>query len=204
MGPEGAGAGLWIGAAQGVTVENTIIAASTQGQAITCHVGIVMMSCNDIFGNAGGDYVGCISGSEGVDGNISADPQFCDAGGEAFTLNAASPCAPANAPPGCGLIGAFDVGCGQAAIEEGGVAAARPLISLTPNPVWSSAQIAVRGPMPGRIIEIITTAGRVIDALRADAGGGITWHPSRDLPSGVYFARLRGGETGTARFVLIR
>lgn len=203
-GPEGGGAGLWISTSQGTTVENTIITASTQGQAVTC-LGAVTMRCADIFGNADGDYVGCLSGLEGVDGNIAADPQFCDATSGDFTLNASSPCAPANAPPGCGLIGAFDVGCGQLAIEEDGIApATRPFISITPNPVRLGSQVTVGGMGRDAIVEIVSVGGRVIDAVGLGPGGAARWYPARDLPSGVYFARVRGEDVRATRFVLVR
>lgn len=53
----------------------------------------------------------------GIEGNFSLDPLFCDPDNDDFTLAADSPCAPGNHPDGvdCGLIGAFDVGCGSTA-----------------------------------------------------------------------------------------
>lgn len=188
------------------TIENTIVAFGTSGGTVTCRgeCCFVTMSCTDLFGNAGGDYVDCVSGFLGVDGNISADPEFCDAAAGDFALNAASPCAPANAPPGCGLIGAFDVACGQLGIEVNGTALGRPVVTVAPNPLWSEAQLTVRGMRPGSVVEIVDAGGRVIDALRPEASGVVRWHPSRELPSGVYFARVREEDVGSTRFVLIR
>ncbi len=71
------------------------------------------LECCDIYGNTGGDYVGPISGMEGVNGNFSADPQFCNLANSDFTLGDCSPCLPGNHPYSysCGRIGALDVGC---------------------------------------------------------------------------------------------
>ncbi len=67
-----------------------------------------------MHGNAGGDWVGCLAGQLGQDGNIDADPLFCDRGSRDFTLDGASPCAPGNAGA-CLQIGAWPVGCGTTA-----------------------------------------------------------------------------------------
>jgi hypothetical protein len=93
-------------------IANCIIAFSTSGPAITCENGTEnpTLSCCDIYGNAGGDWVGCIAGQLGVAGNISADPLFCDRPGGILTIDAASPCAPDNSG-GCGTIGSLFVDC---------------------------------------------------------------------------------------------
>ncbi|MHC4529111.1 MAG: LamG-like jellyroll fold domain-containing protein, partial [Planctomycetota bacterium] len=58
-------------------VNNTIIAFSTQGQAVTCDLGsLATLTFCDVYGNAGGDWVGCIAGQLGISGNIMADPCF--------------------------------------------------------------------------------------------------------------------------------
>lgn len=70
------------------------------------------MACCDLWGNAGGDWVGPIEAFLGADGNISADPLFCDPLLLDFTLHAGSPCAPFTPPnETCDLIGAWPVGC---------------------------------------------------------------------------------------------
>jgi hypothetical protein len=92
---------------------NCIIAFGTPGgPAIGCELegSYPTLICCDVFGNAGGDWVDCIAGQEGGNGNISADPLFCDRPGGDFTIDAASPCAPAHSG-GCGLIGALGVDC---------------------------------------------------------------------------------------------
>lgn len=76
------------------------------------------LTCCDIFGNAGGDWIGCIADQYGIRGNISEDPQFCDLATRDLTLHFTSPCAPFTAPnPECDLIGAWAVGCGETAVQ---------------------------------------------------------------------------------------
>jgi parallel beta-helix repeat protein len=93
------------------TISNTIIAFSSRGVAIACLPGSnPVLTCCDVYGNAGGDWVDCIAGQGGINGNFSADPLFCDTANGDLHIFAGSPCAPAN--NSCGiLIGALDVGC---------------------------------------------------------------------------------------------
>jgi hypothetical protein len=97
------------------TIDNTIFAYSTRGAAVYCEEGMATatLTCCDVYQNAGGDYVGCISGQNGVNGNFSACPSFCNVDLGDFRLCDQSPCLPGNHPYGydCGLIGAWDLGC---------------------------------------------------------------------------------------------
>ncbi|MCK4414973.1 MAG: right-handed parallel beta-helix repeat-containing protein [Candidatus Eisenbacteria sp.] len=103
----GAG-GIHCGSAT-VTLENTIIAFSTAGGAVA---GAADLSCCDLYGNAGGNWIGDIAGQYGIDGNISEDPIFCDPWSDDFTLQSDSPCAPFSLPnPECDLIGSEPIGC---------------------------------------------------------------------------------------------
>ena len=76
-------------------------------------VGATSLQCNDSWGNPGGNWVG-MPDPTGVDGNISADPLFCDAGDGDLGLAADSPCLPGHHPYGydCGVIGAYGQECG--------------------------------------------------------------------------------------------
>lgn len=80
--------------------------------------GPVSLTCCDIFGNEGGDWVGNIAEQYGQAGNISLDPLFCDPGEADFRIAAESPCAPFSPPnPECDLIGAWPVGCGGTPVK---------------------------------------------------------------------------------------
>ena len=113
----GAGSAIGVESTAGIMVENSLLALNLGSPAVHCHDGTPELSCSDIFGNTGGDWVGCIAAQNGMDGNISADPLLCDAANGDLRLHGDSPCAPEHSPAGCGLIGAQPVACGATAIE---------------------------------------------------------------------------------------
>jgi hypothetical protein len=77
----------------------------------------VQLECCDVYGNIGGNYVGAQVDWTGMNGNISADPLYCDSTDPlAFYLQADSPCAPPGNPCGV-LIGAFPVMCSGTAVD---------------------------------------------------------------------------------------
>lgn len=97
-----------------VSLETSVLVGNTGG-GVGCAVnGVASLLCCDLYGNPGGDWAGCIADQNGVNGNFSADPLFCDATIGDFTLQSDSPCLPGNHPNGadCGRIGAFGEGCG--------------------------------------------------------------------------------------------
>ena len=101
-------------------LNNSIIAFSPSGEAVSCGGNLIpTLHCCDLFGNADGDWVGCIADQAKINGNLSADPLFCFAENpeEPYTLSSASPCAEEN-NPGCGQIGAWPVGCHLTATQE--------------------------------------------------------------------------------------
>ena len=116
------GGGMYVDGQSAVTLENTIIASSTDGGGIWCHGGTVPeVRCCDIWGNADGDWVGCIADEYGMDGNFSADPRFCDTPTGNFGVETCSPCLPGNHPDGyaCGApVGAYPSGCECGATTE--------------------------------------------------------------------------------------
>ena len=71
----GGGVGLYY--ANSVTLVNTIIAFSVEGEAITGNGSKILLNCN-LYGNAGGDWVGEIAGQLGINGNLCMDPLFVD------------------------------------------------------------------------------------------------------------------------------
>lgn len=88
-----------------------IFGFSTEGSAAYCDDDSeVHLYCSDVYGNAGGDYVGCLEFYQGIQGNFRGDPIYCDAPGIDFTIAEDSPCAAENQPM-CGRVGAWDVAC---------------------------------------------------------------------------------------------
>jgi hypothetical protein len=184
-------------------VENCILAFSMFGQTTYCESGgTIDMHCCDVFGNPHGDWIGCIEGQLGTDGNISLDPLFCDLMGADLTLNASSPCAPDNSPAGCGLIGALPVGCGTTAISENPAPRARLRLTVRPNPVLHGATFTF-GPVTHPLsLEIYDPSGRLVERLIPS--GEVTWIPTDRAARGVYFARLKGeGTSETVKFVVL-
>jgi hypothetical protein len=98
------------------TLMRSILAFGGQGNAVDTmwvYGELPVVSCCDVFGNEGGDWVRPLEGMDGINGNFSADPLFCDTLSTDLTLEGCSPCLPGNHPDGddCGLIGALDEGC---------------------------------------------------------------------------------------------
>ncbi len=94
-----------------VTLENSIIAYNGSGASTYClENGTITASCSNVYGNPGGDWTGCLSGQNGVDGNFSTVPGFCDHENDDFTIGQTSACAPDNNDCAV-LIGAMDIGC---------------------------------------------------------------------------------------------
>jgi hypothetical protein len=94
-----------------LSVSNSIIAFSEGGQPVSCEdTAIMEFLCCDVYGNAAGNWVGCLTGLDAEDGNLEADPLFCGLEfsdpqlfGDRFTLAPKSPCLPSAT---CELMGA--------------------------------------------------------------------------------------------------
>jgi hypothetical protein len=211
-------AGVAVANGAEVILDRCIIAGSPQGAAIEVHDGSAELTCCDLFGNAGGDWVGYIESQYGVNGNISEDPLFCDPEGENFRLEVESPCAPFTPPnEECDLIGAWPVGCDPDAVPGGPEAVARLLLGpAKPNPFSEGTTIGYTIPPvggEGAVLCIHDPAGRLVRTLTiaSEARGRrrILWDgmddDRRPVRSGVYFIQLRfGGESTTRSVVVIR
>jgi serine protease len=186
------------------TVENSIIAFSGNGEAVLCSGGQVHFSCSDVFGNAGGNWTPCIEDQLGVNGNISADPLFCDALGGDLKLRADSPCAPGNSPSGCGLIGALPVGCGVTDVADEAPSASLKL-TVVPNPVRGAARFEAGPWAPFTALRIFDSQGRLVEQLTRHDGYW-EWAPGDAVPAGVYFARpgVPHVESEAVKFLYLR
>lgn len=87
-----------------------------QNIVVGCGTGITLIdpqsaSCNDVWDNVQ-NWSGAPN-QEGINGNISLDPLFCDPDADDYSIASASSCLPGNHPDGvdCGTIGAFGEGC---------------------------------------------------------------------------------------------
>jgi len=94
-----------------LTLRHTILAFNQCEGAISgTDRGTAQLSCCDLYGNEGGDWIGAIADQLGVSGNLNADPRFCAPAADDFGLADDSPCSPGQNPE-CGLIGAWPVAC---------------------------------------------------------------------------------------------
>lgn len=102
----------------GLVLDRTILAFSEHGEPVHCAVGdIASITCSDVYGNASGDWVGCLAPRGGVDGNLELDPAFCARASGNLYIDSLSPCAPSN--NSCdALIGALPVACGPVSIAQ--------------------------------------------------------------------------------------
>ena len=94
------------------TLDNCIVAFSEEGGGIHSNESSSqpVLTCCNVYANIGGNWSGSIVDQSGINGNIEADPDFCDLGSSDFRLQPASPCLPANNDCAV-LIGALGGGC---------------------------------------------------------------------------------------------
>lgn len=211
------GGGVFCGDTASVAIDGSIIAFSQQGEAVLCDsTGIVEVTCSDLFGNLGGDWLGCVEGLLGVNGNISADPLFCNTHPEDLYLAENSPCGQGSPEPGCDYMGALPTECGLSHVEQPTPLLSRSVLHpAVPNPFNAGTEISFDLHRPGRVsLEVFDISGRRIVALvdgRAMPAGrhSETWSgrdgSGRRMAGGVYFYRLSAeGFSETRRMVLVK
>ena len=107
-----AGGALYLIANPGATLTACVIAFCPQGEAIYARdaSSAPALTCCNLYGNNGGDWVSRIEDQLGTGGNFSNEPLFCDTAAADFRLSPQSPCTQANSP--CGQqVGALGAGC---------------------------------------------------------------------------------------------
>jgi hypothetical protein len=95
-------------------IENNIIVLNHADDSggIYCNAP-TSLTCNDLWSNTDDEVYGPHTTSR----DFSADPLFCAPLLGDYTLDGASPCLPGASPASCGLVGAYDHGCGPIAVE---------------------------------------------------------------------------------------
>ncbi len=210
-GPNGNAGGVWVEWFATPTIDKCIISGSTAGLGISCSSATPVVSCSNIFGNAGGD---ALCGTD-AGGNFSADPLFCGTLGYEYNLTASSPCAPGNHPGGAcdgALIGAMAAGCGETAVPLPG--AVELGLGNHPNPFNPSTTIFWDLPAAGPArLAIYDLSGRLVHerlwTAIASGRGQFQWNgqdrQGRSLSSGIYLYRLDAGTLSLSkRMSLIR
>jgi len=218
----GSGAGLRVYQST-LQMENDIIAFSTQGQALHADAGSnCQLVCCDLYGNAGGDWTGVIANQLGVNGNITRDPIFCTTNPlRPYLLSAASPCAPEESG-GCGLIGAWPVGCDSPQSVPPGpqppvAGMALWLAPPRPSPFCATARVEFSIPeaFAGQRAQlaVLDAGGRCVRELLAGSATpgsqAVVWDgraaDGQAASGGLYFFRLEcADQQMTTRGVLLR
>ncbi len=195
------GGGIAVYQPMGVALFNNLVTNSGIGSGIRYEGpgGGFATGCNDSWGNAGEDFEGFLPSSD----DLSLDPQYCAPEVEDYALRATSPCAPPQAPPGCGLIGALPVGCGITSVPEAG-APTTQFLTVAPNPAWGRLQFYPVSPM-SMVLNIIDSQGRIVHRIKP-INGHWEWLPGQSVPTGVYFALPEGGgqQPAPVKFVYLR
>ncbi len=199
-------------------LDNTIIAFGTGSPAVVGTSSPPTLTCCDVYGNDGG--AGIIASQIGTNGNISEDPLFCLQQHPTlpYTLEDMSPCLPEAS--GCGLIGAWGLGCGMSSVGDERyepVHSGLELACSIPNPMQTSGRFAYRLPMDVLgtpvTLRIVDLSGRLVRELIAGSATpgshSVLWdgRDSGGLPvrGGVYLARLSaGGGTASRPVIVIR
>ncbi|MFC1573485.1 right-handed parallel beta-helix repeat-containing protein, partial [Candidatus Eisenbacteria bacterium] len=199
----GLGGGLYLADSSDVTLDRCIIAFSTVGAAVECEPeASATLTCCDLYGNPGGDWVGYVADQDGVAGNFSEDPRFCEPDSSDFTLQDTSPCSPANSPTGCGLIGARGVGCEGSAVDLPSILQDQLTLEVWPTAA-ADGPIQIKYVVPAETagtvhLDVFDVTGRQMRALvgrQHTAGRYMTGWDGLDgagasVGSGMYFLRL--------------
>jgi hypothetical protein len=201
--------GLAIESARVAEITNNIVTDNGFGISIS-FVYNYTISYNDVYGNAGGDYVGCEPGI----GDISADPMFVGGVPFDYHLTALSPCIDAgdpNSPPDPdgtrADMGAFYFDQNTGVLEEPAAIAgpSGTAIHAWPNPFGDTIclTVSLRDEQCIPAMSVYDACGRLVRALRCDLSGrgsiDVHWDGRTETgqvaPSGVYFLRVGGEQT---------
>lgn len=195
-----------------VTLENTIIAFGMGGSGFHDDSGgSTALTCCDIYGNEGGDWVNTIADQYGIHGNISEDPLFCrDANPDhPLTLFDASPCAAENNPE-CDQIGTWSIGCSFASLSEDSPGRVLELDPPHPNPFIFVTRFSYRIPQAAHgnsRIAVFDATGRLVRELERDRTMRAAWDATdaRGLrvPGGNYFIHLQSDGRAYTRPVVV-
>jgi hypothetical protein len=195
--PSGLAGGVSVQFGADPIIDRCIISGSITGQGLMCMGATPVVSCTNIWNNAGGDD---LCGTDNG-GNFSADPMFCGSVERPYNLQEASPCAPGNHPDGLcdGLvIGSLGAGCGSSPSPL--LQTSTLVLGNQPNPFNPRTTIYFSLPQEGPAqLRVFDLAGRLVTTqawsdLPADQRIEFQWNGQdqhgRQVTSGVYFYRL--------------
>ncbi len=174
-----------------VHVFQSIIAGTVGGKDVICGFNsIIHLSCCDVYGNAGGDWTGCISAQLSQNGNMHADPRFCSG---SYYLHYGSPCGVGNSGD-CGQIGALPYCHGSALVRPDSTGDFKNIAAAVANVCDGDTILLANGTFQhdgnrdlfiSKILTIRSQSGNP-DSCKVDCGGS---------PSGYHrFATLEGAD----------
>jgi subtilisin family serine protease len=181
---------------------------STAPNGINLIAATATFSCNLAYGNVNGNYGGTTDPT-GTDGNLEADPLFCDMAGGNYTLDVSSPAA--TTP--CGPMGAQPSDCDNVGtgIGDDTPTTSIPRFALEqnrPNPFNPTTRIAFSIPVPGQVqLRVYDVRGRLVRTLvdrQYEAGEwSVSWDGrddhGRTVASGTYLYELRADDQRKVR-----
>ena len=196
------------------TLSRNIIAfnggiGSTYADGVTCASSSTTFDCNLFYQNTLGNTGGCGSDPVGSNGNVEADPLFCDFAGGDYSIPPTSPAAAANSG-GCGTIGADSETCVSTAVDDPtpGRPQAFALYQNSPNPFNPVTTISFALAQDGRaVVTVYDARGRrvttLLDAVLTAGEHRVQWN-GRDgsgarVSSGVYLYEVRSGDWKAVR-----
>ncbi|HOX25703.1 MAG TPA: T9SS type A sorting domain-containing protein [Candidatus Krumholzibacteria bacterium] len=189
-------------------IDHTIVSYNTPSGFTCLNGGHPTLAASDVYGNAGGDWVGELATQIGVNGNFSDDPLYCDITDR--HLQDGSPCSAAHS--GVGLVGALDVGCQISTDVPVSLEAVQ--LGARPNPFNPRTEITFTLPVAGHVrLAVYDIRGHrvaaLVDGLQPAGQSRVPWDARDDggraLGSGMYLLVLEtGGQRYTSKIMLAR
>jgi PKD repeat protein len=162
------------------------------------------ITCSSLFGNEPGNWISGWADQLGQNGNLEADPLYCDAAGGDLRLLAASPCLPPASA--CGAMGAWSDPCDRShlpALQAGDFR----LEEAWPNPFNPATVLAFVLTRPQTVrLSVFDLAGREVAAPARGphaAGRHVVRFDGSRCASGLYLAVLEAEEGQAACKLLL-
>jgi predicted outer membrane repeat protein len=179
-------------------ISNCIITGHTDSWLLAGTTNWILRYC-DVYNNQMGDWINELEGQLGIDGNISANPLFCDPTNGDFTVAGNSPCV--GAGEGGTEIGAYGVGCQVTGWDDDATVPLLFLLSQNrPNPFNAGTAIKYTLAKSTNVKMIIyNILGQQVNSLvDEDQMAGeyeVYWdgtdHSGRTVASGIYIYQLK-------------
>ena len=157
-------------------IQNSIIAFNSGAGLLGVRGSVPDISCSNIYGNTGGDWIDPIESQRELSGNLSADPMFCDyppGNSVRFNLMPNSPCS--GEYSFCSGMGAWEVGCGIT-----------PVTILSFEVQWTGDQAEIQWLIPNQETE---KEDFLLNRTTVGTEGMPTPIPFRETSSGSYLGQ---------------